>query len=154
MDKWRSSYHVPTFRYFNIVCLVLFGLVIDIALKSFDLLNHRDSNSTKLEPELYSIYRLHPTMASCHNEHEHGHGGDGHGHDHSHGHDGHDHSHDLEPALRSNLYQQINFEAIRTLNETESQSGAGIVQKTWDERLNDTPVLESDADEQLLMHIP
>jgi hypothetical protein len=28
------------------------------------------------------------------------------------------------------------------------------VQKTWAERLNDQPELESDADEQLLMHIP
>jgi len=40
------------------------------------------------------------------------------------------------------------------LNETEPRSGAAIVQKTWDQRLSDEPVLESDADEQLLMHIP
>ena len=85
---------------------------------------------------------------SC--EHEH------HGHDHeghSHG-DGHDHSHDLEPALQSNLYKQIQFDMIRTLNEAESRSGAAIVQKEWQERLSDTPILESDADEQLLMHVP
>ena len=80
-----------------------------------------------------------------------------HQHDHDHGHshgDGHDHSHDLEPALQSNLYQQVNFEEIVTLNEAEPRSGAAIVQKTWDERLSDQPVLESDADEQLLMHVP
>lgn len=84
---------------------------------------------------------------SC--EHEH--------HDHSHGHghgDGHDHSHDLEPALQSSLYKQIQFDQIRTLNEAEPGAGAAIVQKTWSERLNDQPVLESDADEQILMHIP
>lgn len=28
------------------------------------------------------------------------------------------------------------------------------MKKTWAERLNDTPELESDADEQLLMYIP
>jgi PITH domain len=82
-----------------------------------------------------------------------------HGHDHSHGHshshgDGHDHSHDLEPALQSNLYKQINFDSIITLNEAESGSGAAIVQKTWAERLSDDPHLESDADEQVLMHVP
>ncbi|KIX04770.1 uncharacterized protein Z518_05640 [Rhinocladiella mackenziei CBS 650.93] len=86
--------------------------------------------------------------------HRRGHG-HSHGHDHGHSHgDGHDHSHDLEPALHSNLYRQINFEGIITLNEAEPRSGAAIVQKTWDERLNDRPILESDADEQLLMHVP
>ncbi|KAJ9646209.1 hypothetical protein H2204_000872 [Knufia peltigerae] len=87
---------------------------------------------------------------SSHDHHHHGHG-----HDHGHGHgDGHDHSHDLEPALQSNLYKQINFEGIITFNEAEPRSGASIVQKTWDERMNETPILESDADEQLLMHVP
>lgn len=83
-------------------------------------------------------------MSCEHEHHSHGHGG----------HDGHDHSHDLEPALQSNLYKQIQFDQIRTYNEAEARSGAAIVQKTWTDRLNDTPVLESDADEQLLMHIP
>lgn len=84
---------------------------------------------------------------SCEHEHGHDHG------DHSHG-DGHDHSHDLEPALQSNLYKQIQFDRIHTLNEAEARSGASIVQKAWTERLSDSPILESDADEQLLMHIP
>lgn len=89
-------------------------------------------------------------MSSHHHDHGHSHShshGDGHEHDH-------DHSHDLEPALQSNLYKQISFEGIITLNEAEPRSGAAIVQKTWDERLNDAPTLESDADEQVLMHIP
>jgi hypothetical protein len=89
-------------------------------------------------------------MSSHHHHQDHDHN---HGHGHGHG-EGHDHSHDLEPALQSNLYKQIDFEGITTLNEAANRSGAAIVQKTWDERLNDQPVLESDADEQLLMHIP
>ena len=83
---------------------------------------------------------------SSHHHHDH----DGHGH--GHGHD--EHSHDLEPALQSNLYKQIDFESIITLNEAEPRSGAAVVKKTWAQRLDDTPELESDTDEQLLMHIP
>lgn len=85
---------------------------------------------------------------SCEHEHQ------DHSHGHGHGDHNHDHSHDLEPALQSNLYKQIQFDQIRTYNEAEARSGAGIVQKTWTDRLADTPVLESDVDEQLLMHIP
>ncbi|KAM5465180.1 hypothetical protein MferCBS49748_005120 [Microsporum ferrugineum] len=40
------------------------------------------------------------------------------------------------------------------MNESEPQAGAAIVKKTWDQRLQDEPQLESDADEQLLMHVP
>lgn len=85
---------------------------------------------------------------SHHRDHDHDHS-----HDHSHG-EGHDHSHDLEPALQSNLYKQIDFDKIITLNEAEPRSGSAVVHKTWTERLNEEPHLESDADEQLLMHIP
>jgi hypothetical protein len=100
----------------------------------------------------------------------------GHHHDHSggcHGED-HDHSNDITPAIQSLLYSQIDFDKIITLNgksgqvstiqarkiliadatETIPKAGAAIVQKTWAERLNDKPELESDADEQLLMTIP
>ena len=85
---------------------------------------------------------------SGHHHHDH----DGHGH--SHGHDEHDHSHDLDPALQSNLYRQIIFDGITTLNEAEPKSGAAIVKKTWAHRLDNAPELQSDADEQILMHIP
>lgn len=40
------------------------------------------------------------------------------------------------------------------LTEAAPEAGAAIVRKTWAERLNDEPELESDADEQLLMYIP
>ncbi|KAJ5489639.1 hypothetical protein N7539_004529 [Penicillium diatomitis] len=82
--------------------------------------------------------------------HHHHHGGDGHGHCH----DEHDHSNDITPALQSLLYSQIDFDSVTTLNEARPKSGAAILKKTWAERLNDQPELESDADEQLLMHIP
>ncbi|KAL1999905.1 hypothetical protein VTN02DRAFT_3819 [Thermoascus thermophilus] len=82
--------------------------------------------------------------------HHHGHGG----HCCGHGEDGHDHTNDITPAIQSLLYSQIQFDSILTLNESVPKSGAAVVQKTWAERLNDQPELESDADEQLLMYIP
>lgn len=86
-------------------------------------------------------------MSRCHDEHA--------GHDHG-GHDHHDHDHsdDVTPALQSLLYEQIDFSAVETLNEAEPRSGAKILQKTWAQRLDEEPELESDADEQLLMTIP
>lgn len=80
----------------------------------------------------------------------------GHHHHHSCGDDahGHDHSDDITPAIQSSLYKQIDFENIVTLNESVSNSGAAIVKKTWSQRLDEKPELISDADEQLLMHIP
>ncbi|KAL8709475.1 MAG: hypothetical protein Q9220_005858 [cf. Caloplaca sp. 1 TL-2023] len=76
-------------------------------------------------------------------------------HDHGHdGHDSHDHSDDIEPALQTLIWKQIDFESIRTLNESESDQGAKIIEKTWPQRLNPEPFLESDADEQLLISVP
>lgn len=85
---------------------------------------------------------------SGHHAHDHDH----HGHDHDH--NGHDHSNEIEPALQSLLWRQIDFEAIRTLNEAETGSGGAIVEKTWLQRMNPEPELESDTDEQLLMFVP
>lgn len=82
--------------------------------------------------------------------HDHGH----HGHDHGHDHAGHDHSDEVTPALQTRLYDQIDFDAIVTLNESPPKAGAAIVKKTWEQRLEEQPELESDADEQLLMTIP
>ena len=75
------------------------------------------------------------------------------GHDH-HDHGGHDHSEDVEPALQSLLYKQIEFDKILTYNETVSDSGGKVVKKTWQQRLESETVLVSDADEQLLMLVP
>ncbi|KAI1918596.1 hypothetical protein LOZ58_002793 [Ophidiomyces ophidiicola] len=85
---------------------------------------------------------------SCHDEH-HDHGDHSHDHNHS-----HDHSNDLTPALQSLLYKQVDFDGIVTLNESDPKAGAAIVKKTWAQRLDDKPELESDVDEQLLMYIP
>src|ERR1051326_8003982 len=86
--------------------------------------------------------------------HEHGHG-HGHDHDHDHNHaDGHDHSDDLTPAIQNLLYEQIEFDKVVTLNEATPESGRKIVKKTWAQRLEVEPELESDADEQLLMTVP
>ena len=76
------------------------------------------------------------------------------GHDHGGSHAAHDHSDDLEPALQSLLYNQIEFGKITTLNETRADAGSQIVKKIWSQRLDATPILTSDADEQLLMTVP
>lgn len=86
-------------------------------------------------------------MSHCHDEHH------GHGHDHSEG-AAHDHTDDITPALQNHIYEQIDFPALNTLNESEPRAGMKICQKTWDERLDNEPELVSDADEQLLMHVP
>jgi len=81
----------------------------------------------------------------CHDEHDHS--------GHSHG-ETHDHSDDITPALQYSLYQHISFDDVTTLNESEADSGKAILKKTWADCLNNEPILESDADEQLLMHVP
>ncbi|KAL8859503.1 MAG: hypothetical protein Q9178_003902 [Gyalolechia marmorata] len=88
--------------------------------------------------------------------HHHSHASHGHHHDQGdgeHGH-GHDHSDEIEPALQTLIWKQIDFESIRTLNESEPDQGAKVVEKTWPQRLNAEPMLQSDADEQLLMFVP
>ncbi|KAL8927748.1 MAG: hypothetical protein Q9208_002163 [Pyrenodesmia sp. 3 TL-2023] len=87
-----------------------------------------------------------PAHGDCTSGHQHGHG---HGNDHD-----HNHTDDTEPALQTLIWKQIDFENIRTLNESESDQGAKIVEKTWPQRLDAEPKLVSDADEQLLMFIP
>ena len=86
--------------------------------------------------------------------HSHSHSHDDHGGHGGHDHGAHDHTDDVEPALQNLLYQQIEFQKITTLNESALDSGTKIVQKTWAQRLDPEPVLESDADEQLLMTVP
>ncbi|KAF8053807.1 PITH domain-containing protein [Lyophyllum atratum] len=82
-------------------------------------------------------------------------------HNHSHGQscnsESHDHDHDhndLTPAIQSSLYQHIEFDKIVTFNEATTGSGKAVIQKPWDQRLDTTTVLESDADEQLLIYVP
>ncbi|KAK8129591.1 hypothetical protein PG999_001971 [Apiospora kogelbergensis] len=81
----------------------------------------------------------------CHDEHDHS----GHGHG-----DEHDHSDDITPALQHSLYQHINFDGVNTLNEETSGSGKAVLKKTWAERLDPTPEVASDADEQVIVQVP
>jgi len=87
-------------------------------------------------------------MSHCHDEHDHSHSG------HSHPHGAHDHSDDITPALQNLLHDQIDFDAIRTLNEATTGSGHAVCRKPWTQRLDAQPELESDADEQMILHIP
>ena len=89
-------------------------------------------------------------MSHHHHFHEHDHGEHG---DHAHGAD-HDHSDEVSPALQKLIYSQIDFGKIRTLNETEPDSGLEIIQKPWTQRMDTEPSLVSDADEQLLIFVP
>lgn len=88
-----------------------------------------------------------------HRDHS-GYGDHGHDHNHGHDHDGHDHSDETEPALQSLIWKQIDFENIRTLNESEPDAGAKVVKKTWQQRLEPNPDVLSDSDEQLLIFVP
>ena len=72
-------------------------------------------------------------------------------HDHDHN-QPHEHTPPPEDGSGGTLYQYIAHERISTLNESVQNAGRDIV-KPWDQRLSDTCV-ESDADSQLLMHIP
>lgn len=84
--------------------------------------------------------------SSCHDESS--------SHDHrSHNHV-HDHSDELTPVVQSQIYSQIDFNGIHTLNEVTAGSGRKIIEKTWAQRMETSPEVESDADEQLIMHIP
>ena len=51
------------------------------------------------------------------------------------------------------LYSSIDRDHILTLNETVPGSGAGTV-KPWDRRTDPQPEVLSDADDQLIIHIP
>lgn len=89
---------------------------------------------------------------SHHDGHDHSnHSHDDHGDDHDHD---HDHSDETEPAIQNLIWKEIEFEKIRTLNESEPDAGAKVVEKTWPQRLNAEPELVSDSDEQLLMFVP
>lgn len=86
--------------------------------------------------------------------HHHGHDHSDHDHgDHTHDHV-HDHSDETEPALQTLIWKQIDFDNIRTLNENEPGAGVKVVKKTWQQRMEADPELESDADEQLLIFVP
>jgi hypothetical protein len=75
----------------------------------------------------------------------------GHGHDH----DVYDHAHDSANSIvgEESLAMYINHDSITCLNEQHEGMGKNPF-KCLDDKLTDDPYLESDADEQLLIHIP
>ncbi|KAJ3219060.1 hypothetical protein HK099_004827 [Clydaea vesicula] len=65
--------------------------------------------------------------------------------DHSHSHHDHDHD-DPNRGEQYTLYKHIDVESIRALNEKFPNSAKKIF-KTWDERFDQSHILESDVDE-------
>jgi hypothetical protein len=88
------------------------------------------------------------------NSHDHYDGAEPIDHSHDHAHGSHDHSNDVTPALQNLLYQQIDTSQVTCLNEDAPNAGRDVLQKTWSQRLDAEPELRSDADEQLLLHVP
>ncbi len=78
-----------------------------------------------------------------------------HDHDsHHHHHDGHDHSHEVQgDANTQTLWEHIDRERVRCLNESVQDAGRSII-KPWHERDDASAFLESDADQQVLLHVP
>lgn len=56
-------------------------------------------------------------------------------------------------GFQYSLYQKINLDEVECLNETVDGSGK-LVFKSWDQRLDKTDCVVSDADEELLFNIP
>ncbi|KAA8905392.1 hypothetical protein TRICI_005310 [Trichomonascus ciferrii] len=77
---------------------------------------------------------------SCEDEH-HEHGGGG------------GHTPPPDTNASQSLYQHINHDHVRALNEAEEGMGRGVF-KRWEDRLETSHVLESDVDEQLLIFVP
>lgn len=94
------------------------------------------------------------TQARMSHSHSHDHYDGEEPHDHSHDHGAHDHDEDITPALQNLLYEHIDFSKVTCLNEEEPRSAAKVLQKTWIERMENSPELRSDADEQLLLTVP
>lgn len=81
-------------------------------------------------------------------------------HNHSHsGPCGHDHHHDDDSHVKPNegdqdlLYASIDRDRIIALNESVPSTAAQTI-KTWEHRTDPEPEVISDADDQLIIHIP
>ena len=64
------------------------------------------------------------------------------------------HSHDAEyPDDTWNLYSMIDVEQLSALNVTRPEDAAGIF-RPYTRRLNDLPILTSNCDEEMIIHVP
>ena len=64
-----------------------------------------------------------------------------------------DHSLDGDRGSEFSLYNQVDVDNTRCLNEADKGSIKNVF-KSWDRRLDMTKVCSSDADQELLIHIP
>ncbi|KZT42181.1 DUF1000-domain-containing protein [Sistotremastrum suecicum HHB10207 ss-3] len=74
---------------------------------------------------------------------------------HEHGHGDHDHDHDhasAEGGSSDNLFSKIDQSNVVALNATVPSPVK--VCKPWHQRLDEEEYLESDADDQLILHVP
>ncbi|GAA5806203.1 galactose-binding domain-like protein [Helicostylum pulchrum] len=65
----------------------------------------------------------------------------------------HDHSDLPDSGEQFLLYSKIDLDNVRCLNESEPNSGKKVI-RPWNERMDDLKLVESDADEQLIVVIP
>ncbi|KAG6454061.1 PITH domain-containing protein GA19395 [Manduca sexta] len=73
---------------------------------------------------------------------------------HNHCHHEHDHQGDVnEIGFQYNLFEKIDKENLQCLNESVEGSGKTVF-KSWENRLDRSLFVESDADEELLFNIP
>ncbi|KAJ3299763.1 PITH domain-containing protein 1 [Borealophlyctis nickersoniae] len=89
-------------------------------------------------------------MSGCRSEsHSHGDGDDH--HHHHHGHDGHDHD-GPDRGAEFSLYRQVDIDRVICLNEGEEGSGKNVF-KSWEQRIDTSKFVESDADEQFTANV-
>lgn len=89
---------------------------------------------------------------SCENEHFHLHGG--HNDDHDHDHDGHDHVAPVPTSIAQLLNSKINLPQVTALNLQNEREDLAKMFKSAENRYLLKPIIKSDADEQLILHIP
>ena len=74
------------------------------------------------------------------------------GHEHHHGHDDADHVKAGE-GQQDILFLDIDREQVTALNEKQTGSAAHII-RPYDQRMSDSPLLESDVDDELMVYVP
>lgn len=89
---------------------------------------------------------------SCENEHFHLHGG--HSHDHGDGHDDGDHIAPVPTSIAQLLNSKINLPHVTALNIQNERDDLEKIFKNAQNRYLLKPIIKSDADEQIILHIP
>ena len=74
------------------------------------------------------------------------------GHEHHHGHDDADHVKAGE-GQQDILFLDVDREQVTALNEKQTGSAAHII-RPYDQRMSDSPLLESDVDDELMVYVP